>query len=163
LIGVNKRVIIISEREGRFSIVSSSPLFCHFFICDFRPPLFRSLSCALRFLFVSLSLVVRSGVIKTLCKTGGSFGSRSLVQLRKTLALLQVCAKSNLEHHKRGRPNDSPDPKQQLLSKDVEICGHCRKKCSPSSEVLQCNLYSTWVHATCDGLTTKSNMDRLIN
>ena len=30
--------------------------------------------------------------------------------------------------HKRGHPNDSPDPKDQLLSKDVDICGHCRKK-----------------------------------
>ena len=54
-------------------------------------------------------------------------------------------------HYKRGRPNDSPDPKDQLLSKDIDICGHCRKKCLPSSEVLQCDLCSVWVHANCEG------------
>ena len=41
------------------------------------------------------------------------------------------------------------------MSKDVDLCGHCHKKCSPSSEALQCDLCSTWVHATCEGLTKK--------
>ena len=56
---------------------------------------------------------------------------------------------------KRGRPNDSPDPIDQLLSMDVDVCGHCHKKCSPSSEALQCDLCSAWVHASCEGFTKK--------
>ena len=35
----------------------------------------------------------------------------------------------------------------------VDVCGHCHKKCSPLSKVLQCDLCSAWVHATCEGLT----------
>jgi len=57
---------------------------------------------------------------------------------------------------KRGHPSDSPDSKAQLLSKDVDVCGHCRKKCSPSSKTLQCDFCSAWVHATCEELTKKA-------
>lgn len=72
----------------------------------------------------------------------------------------QASAEDDMEEeapprHKRGRPNDSPDPKDQLLSKDVDMCGHCHKKCSPSSEALQCDLCAAWVHASCEGFTKK--------
>jgi len=64
---------------------------------------------------------------------------------------------------KRGRPNDSPDPKDRLLSKDIDTCGHCKKKCTPTCEALQCDLCSSWVHASCEGFSKKqySSMSQL--
>jgi len=35
---------------------------------------------------------------------------------------------------KRKRPDDSPDE----LSKNVDICRHCNKKCTKKSEAVQC-------------------------
>ena len=68
----------------------------------------------------------------------GCFGSEcALFQTMAEENSLQASMEGDLPPRlKRGRPNDSPDPKDQLLSKDVDICGHCRKKCSPSSEAL---------------------------
>jgi len=57
--------------------------------------------------------------------------------------------------HKRNCPNDSPDPKDQLPNKNTEICGHCKKKCISTSEALQCDLCSSWVHASCEGFSKK--------
>ena len=45
-------------------------------------------------------------------------------------------------------------PAQNSLPGDV--CGHCRKKCTPRgklSEVIQCDFFHTWVHANCDGVS----------
>jgi len=50
-------------------------------------------------------------------------------------------------------PNDSPD----ILSKTVDVCGHCAKKCGgegPLNEAIQCDLCSTWVHASCEGISS---------
>jgi len=57
--------------------------------------------------------------------------------------------------NKRTCPNDSPDSRDQLLSKDVDICVHCKKKCTQTCEALQCDLCSSWVHASCEGFTKK--------
>ena len=43
--------------------------------------------------------------------------------------------------NKRTCPNDSPDPKDRLLSRDVETYGHCKKKCTSTCEALQCDLH----------------------
>jgi len=56
---------------------------------------------------------------------------------------------------KRNRPNDSPDPKDRLLSRKIDTCGHCKKKCTPTCEALQCDLCSSWVHASCEGFSKK--------
>jgi len=56
---------------------------------------------------------------------------------------------------KRNRPNDSPNSKDQLISRDVETCGHCKKKCTSTCEALQCDLCSSWVHANCEGVSKK--------
>ena len=85
-----------STSEGCFVHYFFLSTILPFFIWNYRPPLFMSLSCALRFLFVSFSVVVRSGVIKTLCKIGGSIGSRSLVQLCKTLVLSKSVPRATL-------------------------------------------------------------------
>ena len=50
---------------------------------------------------------------------------------------------------KRKRPDDSPDE----LSKNVDICCHCNKKCTKGSEAVQCDLCYSWLHASCEGLS----------
>ena len=53
---------------------------------------------------------------------------------------------------KRMKPSDSPD----VLSKTVDVCGHCKKKCGgegPLNEAIQCDLCATWVHASCEGIS----------
>ena len=56
---------------------------------------------------------------------------------------------------KRLKPDsdDSPDKLSRLLGRDVDMCGHCNKKCTVKNKAIQCNLCSTWVHASCEKLT----------
>ena len=49
---------------------------------------------------------------------------------------------------KRKRPDDSPED----LSKSVDVCRHCNKKCTKRSEAVQCDLCYSWLHASCEGL-----------
>ena len=57
---------------------------------------------------------------------------------------------------KRKRPNTiSPDTATLLESKRVDVCGHCKKKCTTKgslSEAIQCDMCYSWVHAACEGL-----------
>ena len=58
-----------------------------------------------------------------------------------------------------GHPNDSPDSKDQLLSKDVDICGHyCHKK---SSACLQEKCYC--VTCVLHGCMPQKKKNRSIN
>ena len=55
--------------------------------------------------------------------------------------------------NKRKKNDDSP---LELLSKPVDICNHCNKKCTSKgarSEAIQCNFCSAWVHAACEGFS----------
>lgn len=56
---------------------------------------------------------------------------------------------------KRRKPDseDSPDKLSRLLNKPVDVCGHCNKKCATNDEAIQCDLCSTWVHASCENLS----------
>ena len=50
---------------------------------------------------------------------------------------------------------DKPDTTTLLESKRVDVCGHCKKKCTtkgPLSEAIQCGMCYSWVHAACEGL-----------
>ena len=52
------------------------------------------------------------------------------------------------------KKNEVPPP--ELLSKPVDICSHCNKKCKSKgvgSEAIQCDFCSAWVHAACEGLS----------
>jgi len=54
---------------------------------------------------------------------------------------------------KRKKPNDdSPD----ILSKPVDVCGHCGETCTSGkghlSEAIQCDLCASWVHASWEGI-----------
>ena len=50
---------------------------------------------------------------------------------------------------KRRRLDDSPDD----ISKNVDVCHHCNKKCTKKSEAVQCDLCYSWLHASCEGLS----------
>ena len=56
---------------------------------------------------------------------------------------------------KRRKPDTegSPDKLTQLLDTPVNLCGHCKKKCTAKSEALQCDLCASWLHASCEGIT----------
>ena len=59
---------------------------------------------------------------------------------------------------KRRRPNnESPDSRPaEVLSKPIDICGHCNKKCmdeGPLSEAIQCDFCGYWLHVLCESLT----------
>ena len=40
----------------------------------------------------------------------------------------------------------------RILSKSVDLCGHCNKKCTINDKAIQCDLCSTWVYASCEKL-----------
>ena len=63
----------------------------------------------------------------------------------------------------KGAPRNSSKPHKknevpplELLSKSVDICSHCNKKCKSKgegSEAIQCDFCSAWVHAAREGLS----------
>ena len=50
--------------------------------------------------------------------------------------------------------DESPDKLSHMLSKSVDMCGHCSRKCTIKNKPIQCDcdLCSTWVHASCEKL-----------
>ena len=56
---------------------------------------------------------------------------------------------------KRKKPDTdgSPDKSEQILSKPLDICGKCNKKCSSEGESIQCELCGLWAHASCENVT----------
>jgi len=55
------------------------------------------------------------------------------------------------------RPNDMlPDSRILQQSKEVDVCGHCNKKCMIRSEAIQCDLCQFWVHASCEGISKEN-------
>ena len=56
---------------------------------------------------------------------------------------------------KRKKPNseESPDKSYYILSKSLDTCGKCNKKCTSKGDAIQCDLCGTWVHAACEGIT----------
>ena len=44
-------------------------------------------------------------------------------------------------------------PSNDELSKNVNICCYCNKKCMKRSEAVQCDLCYSWLHASCEGLS----------
>ena len=60
----------------------------------------------------------------------------------------EVMASQDNNPLKRKQPDDSPDE----LSKNVDICRHCNKKCTKKSEAVQCDLCYLWLHTSCEGL-----------
>ena len=49
--------------------------------------------------------------------------------------------------------DDSPN----ILSKPVDVCDHCGKNCGHKghlNEAIQCDLCATWVHASCEGVSS---------
>ena len=61
---------------------------------------------------------------------------------------LEAMASLDNNPSKRKRPDDSPED----LSKSVDVCRHCNKKCAKRSEAVQCDLCYSWLHASCEGL-----------
>ena len=55
--------------------------------------------------------------------------------------------------------NKSPENQlEELVSKPLDVCGHCNKKCKdkgPLSKAIQCDLCGHWVHTSCEGSTKK--------
>ena len=47
----------------------------------------------------------------------------------------------------------APDKSALILSKSLDVCEKCGKKCtSTKGESIQCDLCGMWAHATCDGI-----------
>ena len=46
----------------------------------------------------------------------------------------------------------SPDKSAQILSRALDVCSKCNKKCTsaPKGESIQCDLCGMWAHATCE-------------
>ena len=61
-------------------------------------------------------------------------------------------ASSQVKRHKPDS-EDSPDKLSRLLNKSADMCNHCNKKCTVNDEAIQCDLCSTWVHASCENLS----------
>ena len=52
---------------------------------------------------------------------------------------------------KRPYSDVSPDKSAQILSKPLDVCGKCNKKCtSAKGESIQCDLCGMWAHTTCE-------------
>ena len=55
---------------------------------------------------------------------------------------------------KRKKPDidGSPDKSEQMLSKALDVCGKCNKKCTARGEFIQCDLCGNWAHANCENI-----------
>ena len=54
---------------------------------------------------------------------------------------------------KRKKLDDSPDKSDEILSKVLDLCGKCNKKCTAKGESIQCDLCGLWAHASCEGIS----------
>ena len=56
---------------------------------------------------------------------------------------------------KRNEPDidGSPYKSEQILSKALDICGKCNKRCTAKGEFIQCDLCGNWAHANCENIT----------
>jgi len=55
---------------------------------------------------------------------------------------------------KRAYSEVSPDKSALILSKPLDVCGKCGKKCtSTKGESIKCDLCGMWAHATCEGIS----------
>ena len=48
--------------------------------------------------------------------------------------------------------DESPDKSHYVLSKSLEVCGKCNRKCTNTEKAIQCDLCCMWVHAHCEGI-----------
>ena len=42
---------------------------------------------------------------------------------------------------------------EQILSKALDVCGKCNKRCIVKGESIQCDLCGNWEHANCENIT----------
>jgi len=49
--------------------------------------------------------------------------------------------------------DDSPDKCHYVLSKQLDMCAKCNKKCGDDDDAIQCDLCCMWVHAYCDNIS----------
>ena len=54
---------------------------------------------------------------------------------------------------KRKKPDNSPDKTEEILSKPMDLCGKCNKKCTTKGESIQCDLCGLWAHASCEDIS----------
>ena len=47
---------------------------------------------------------------------------------------------------------ESPGKSYYVLSKSLEVCGKCNKKCTDNEKAIQCDLCCMWVHADCENI-----------
>ena len=62
---------------------------------------------------------------------------------------------TNPSGQKRKKPGieESPDKSYYILSKSLDTCGKCNKKCTSRGDAIQCDLCGIWVHAVCEGIS----------
>ena len=62
---------------------------------------------------------------------------------------------TNPSGQKRKKPGieESPDKSYYILSKSLDTCGKCNKKCTSRGDAIQCDLCGMWVHAVCEGIS----------
>jgi len=64
--------------------------------------------------------------------------------------------------------DEPPDNSYYVLSKSLEVCGKCNKKCTNTEQAIQCDLSCMWVHALCEGITEEQynsivNLSTVVN
>ena len=58
---------------------------------------------------------------------------------------------------KKPDTDSSPDKSKQILSKLLDVCGECNKRCTAKGESNQCDLCGNWAHANCENITRDQN------
>ena len=54
---------------------------------------------------------------------------------------------------KKPDTDGSPDKSEQILSKALDFCGKCNKRCTAKGESVQCDLCGNWAHANRENIT----------
>ena len=58
---------------------------------------------------------------------------------------------------KKHDTDGSPDKSEQILSKALDVCGKCNKRCTAKRESIQYDLCGNWAHANCENITRDQN------
>lgn len=70
---------------------------------------------------------------------------------------------SGNQHKKRNLDPDDSSDKSVITTVNLEVCGHCHKKCLQKAEAVQCDLCTPWVHAAREGLKREHCIRRWLN